>query len=98
MRNQIIFEKNVFVLLNVGSKSSVIKISDLDVARTNVGASRIGAMVAEEVQNQQIQDKYVTYHMTEKILHCDWLRTGQLIVNREREIKHDVTSNSKRQK
>lgn len=31
-----------------------------------MGASRIGAMVAEEVQNQQMQDKYVTYHMTEK--------------------------------
>ena len=33
--------------------------------------------------------------MTEKILHCDWLRTGQLIVNREREIKHDVTAKIK---
>lgn len=51
-----------FISLNLGSRSAVNKISDFDAARNNIGASRIGAMVAEEVQNQQTQDKYVTYH------------------------------------
>lgn len=47
--------------VDAGSKSSVNKLSDFDGARTNVGASRIGAMVAEEVQNQQMQDKQAQF-------------------------------------
>lgn len=54
------FWTNGFILLNPGSNSTAKKIGDIDGARTNMGASRIGAMVAEEVQNQETQDKYVT--------------------------------------
>ena len=58
MRKQI---KNVNSSI-LGSMSAGKKSHELDVAMANVGnagASRIGAIVAEQVQNQETQDRWV---------------------------------------
>ncbi|KAL9955952.1 hypothetical protein ACROYT_G037359 [Oculina patagonica] len=48
---------------DAGLNSTAKKIGDADSTRTNMGASRIGTMVAEEVQNQETQDKQSQFGM-----------------------------------